>query len=435
MLSFAVYDLLGTLVGLMAVPFLPLLALTRYRHGLGERLGWLPPAVRALRAPVWVHAASVGEVLAADPLVQQLRRQRPDLQVVVSTTSIPGRETARSRLGADAVMLLPIDVCWILSRVMRRLQPRCLVIVETEMWPALIHAAARRAVPAVIVSGRVSVRAAGRYVWVRWLTRAMLERVSACAMQTDADAARIVALGAPSARVTVVGSLKFARAAGAGAAPAAVSELPALLGDRPILVAASTHPGEERLVLDACMPLWPEHPDLLLLIAPRRPERFDEVAQLLAGDGVRHERRSQVHGTVKAATQVLLLDTLGELLDVLPAARGALVGGTIAPVGGHNVLEPAMCGTPVAFGPHTANVAVAAAALLAGGGAVEVRDAAQLCGEWRRLLSAPEAAREMGRRGRAIVETHAAVAEQTFDILRPLLGPVVPPRVVAGRAG
>jgi 3-deoxy-D-manno-octulosonic-acid transferase len=431
MLSYAVYDVLGTIAGVAALPLLPLLALTRHGHGLAERCGWMPRAARRLRTPVWVHAASVGEVLAAEPLVQQLRTQRPDLQLMVTTTSLPGRDTARRRLGADAVMLLPADVCWVVGRVMRRLRPRCLVIVETELWPALIRAAARRAVPCVIVSGRISPRAAERYAWVRWLTRSMLARVSACAMQTDADAARIVALGAPPARVHVVGSLKFAREAGAIAAPGTVSPLVAQLGERPLLIAASTHPGEEQLVLDACAPLWPEHADLLLLIAPRRPERFEEVSQLLARHGVPCQRRSRGGETIAAATRVLLLDTLGELLDVLPAARGVFVGGTIAPVGGHNVLEPAVFGKPVAFGLHTANVADAAAALLRDGGAVQVHDAGELCAEWRRLLADPAAAREMGRRGRAVVEARAAVAEQTFEVVRPLLGPVVPPRADA----
>jgi 3-deoxy-D-manno-octulosonic-acid transferase len=427
MLSYAVYDLLGTVVGLMAVPFLPLLALSRYGRGLGERLGWLPPAVRALRRPVWLHAASVGEVLAAEPLVQQLRRQRPDLAIVLSTTSIAGRETARSRLLVDAVMLLPVDHRWIVGSVLRRLQPRCLIIVETEMWPALIRGAARRAVPCIIVSGRISEGAAARYVWVRQLIRAMLAHVSVCAMQTDADAARIVALGAPLARVRVVGSLKFAREAGAIEGTATMSKIATLLGARPLLVAASTHPGEEQLVLDASAPLWAEQAELLLVIAPRRPERFDEVAQLLTRAGMRHERRSRVHAAVQATTQVLLLDTLGELLDVLPVARGVFVGGTIAPVGGHNVLEPAIFGKPVAFGPHIGNVTAAARALLDGGGAVEVRDAAQLSAEWRRLLTHPQAAVEMGRCGRAVVAARAAVAEQTFDVVRPYLGPVVPP--------
>jgi len=234
--------------------------------------------------------------------------------------------------------------------------------------------------------------------------------------------------------VRVVGSLKFAREVDAIAPRAAVRPLSAVLGDRPLLVAASTHPGEEQLVLDACAPLWQAHAGLLLLIAPRRPERFDEVAQLLARAGVRHQRRREMQGRVEAVTQVLLLDTLGELLDAFPAARGVFVGGTIAPVGGHNVLEPALFGKPVAFGPHTANVADVASALLDAGGAVEVRNSTQLGAEWHRLLADPLAALEMGRRGRALVETRASVAEQTFEILRPLLGPIVPPHTGSGGA-
>jgi 3-deoxy-D-manno-octulosonic-acid transferase len=416
--SYAAYDLAGVLLGLVAMPFLPLLLLTRHGRGLGERFGCFPSAVRRLDHPVWIHAASVGEVLAAQPLIQQLRVQRPEVPILVSTTSIPGRETARTRLAVDAAMLLPIDVSWVVDRVMRQLRPRCLVVVETELWPALLRAAARHAVPSLIVSGRISVRAAARYAWVRWLTRAALSQVAAFAMQTDADAARIVALGAPAERVQVLGSLKFAREAASGMETAQAQETRALGNRRPVLVAASTHPGEEQLVLDACAGLWTAHPALLLVIAPRRPERFEEVERLLAQTGLRYARRSQLGGPVADATQVLLLDTLGELPNLLPAARAVFVGGTVAPIGGHNVLEPAVFGKPVAFGPHTANVSVAAEALLAGAAATRVHDASALGAEWRRLLTQPEVAAQMGARGRAVVAAHAVVAQRTFALLQ-----------------
>ena len=410
------YDLIGTALGFVALPFLPVLLLSRHGRGLGERLGRMPAAVRTLRRPVWVHAASVGEVLAAEPLIEQLRALQPDVPIMVSTTSITGRETARSRR-VDAVMLLPVDVRWIVDRVMRVVQPRCLVLVETEIWPALISAAARHGVPSVMVSGRVSARAARRYAWIRWLTRPVLSQLSACGMQTEADAARIIAMGVPAERVQVLGSLKFAREAARADAAAAVT-MTSLVDGRPLLVAASTHPGEEQLVLDACAGVWAEHPRLLLLIAPRRPERFDEVDQLLAQSGLRHERRTAVHQHVAAATQVLLLDTIGELPNVLAAATAVFVGGTIAPVGGHNVLEPAVCGKPVAFGPHTANVRTAAEALLESGAAVRVHDAGELAAEWQRLLAQPALAREVGARGRALIAARAAVAERTAELVR-----------------
>ena len=416
-MSYAAYDLAGIVLGILALPVLPFLLLTRHGAGLGERLGRLPASMRTVRRPLWVHAASVGEVLAAEPLIAHLRARQPNAPIIVSTTSVTGRETARARLAVEAVTLLPVDVRWIVDRAMQAVRPRCLVIVETEIWPALIRAAARQGVPCVIVSGRISERAARRYGRIRWLTRAVLAQVDAYAMQTEADAARIVAMGAPAARVQVLGSLKFARDLPAGPTTPHPDTIAALVNGRPLLVAASTHPGEEELVLDACAGLWGGHPRLLLLIAPRRPERFEEVARLLARSGLQYEQRSAVRDTVAATTQVLLLDTIGELPNVLAAATAVFVGGTIAPVGGHNVLEPAVCGKPVAFGPYTANVRTAAAALLEAGAAVCVQGAGELATEWERLLAQPALAQEAGLRGRAVLAARAAVAERTAEMV------------------
>lgn len=413
--AYLAYDAAGFPLRLAAALLAPLLP---RGSTLAERFGRIPLSAQSLPHPVWVHAASVGEVLAASALVDQIRRQWPARPVLVSTTSLSGRETARQRLVADAVMLLPLDVGRVVDRVMRAVAPCALVLVETEIWPALIRAAARQDVPCVLVSGRVSARAAARYAWVRWLTRAALAQVQAFAMQTDADGERIVALGAPARRVQVIGSLKFARLRAARPDAGQAAAVPALRDGRVLLVAASTHAGEEQMVLEACAPLWREHSDLLVLLAPRRPERFDEVSALLAQSGVRAQRRSTLNGPVAHGTQVLLLDTLGELPQFLPAARAVFVGGTLVPVGGHNVLEPALFGRPVAFGPRTENVAVAAAALLDAGAADRVHDADGLRAVWRHLLAEPAAADAMGARGRAAIAARAAVAERTFDVLR-----------------
>jgi len=423
-LAYGVYDAAGFVFGCSAMPVLPLLLLTRHGRSLSERLGLVPADARELYRPVWMHAASVGEVLAAAALIDEVRRHWPDRQILVSTTSLAGRETARARAGADAVMLLPLDVRTVVDRVMRRVQPCGLVLVETEIWPGLIRAAARQRVPCMLVSGRISQRAAARYAWVRWLTRPVLAQMNGFAMQTDADAARIVALGAPPERVQVLGSLKYARVNGVDSAAqqSAAAQACAMVDGRPMLVAASTHQGEEQMVLDACAPLWREHQDLLLLIAPRRPERFEEVDQLLVRTGLSWERRSRLSGAVGRTTQVLLLDTLGELSNLLSAARGVFVGGTIVPVGGHNVLEPALFGKPAAFGPFTANVAAAATALLEHDAAIRVYNAAELQKAWDALLRRPQLAEEMGARGRAVVAAHGAVAERTFALVRRCLG-------------
>lgn len=423
-MAYAVYDAVGFVLASATIPVLPLLLLTRHGRSLSERLGGVPLPARDLDHPVWIHAASVGEVLAATTLIDAMRCHWPDRRILISTTSLGGRETARARAGADAVMLLPLDLRPVVDRVMRRVQPCSLILVETEIWPALIRAAARQHVPCTIVSGRISERAAARYAWARWLMRPVLAQVAAFAMQTDTDAARIVALGAPPERVQVVGSLKYARVNGvdSSAQRSAAAQACTIIDGRPLLVAASTHDGEEQMVLDACVPLWREHPDFLLLIAPRRPERFDEVDQLLARAGLSWQRRSQLSGAVGRATQVLLLDTLGELPNLLPAARGVFVGGTIVPIGGHNVLEPALFGKPVAFGPFTANVAAAANALLEDGAAILVHGAAELRAAWDALLRGPQLAEEMGARGRAVVDARSAVVEETLAVVRRCLG-------------
>jgi 3-deoxy-D-manno-octulosonic-acid transferase len=423
-LAYVAYDAAGVLLGICAAPFLPLLSLTRHGRDLSERLGRAPSAARELDHPVWIHAASVGEVLAAAALIDEVRRHWPGRHILLSTTSLAGRETARARAGADVVTLLPLDIGPVVERVMRSVRPSGLILVETEIWPALIRAAARQDVPCMMVSGRVSERAAARYTWVRWLTRPALARIDAFAMQTEADAARIVALGAPPERVQVIGSLKYARgnAVDSAAQQTAAAQACAMVDGRPLLIAASTHPGEEQMAVDACLALWREHPDLLLLVAPRKPERFDEVDQSLVRTGVSWERRSRLSGAVSRATQVLLLDTLGELPNLLPAARGVFVGGTIVPVGGHNVLEPALFGKPAAFGPFTSNVAAAADALLAHSAAVRVHSAAELRTAWEALLRRPRLAEEMGARGRAVVAARGAVAQRTFALVRRCLG-------------
>lgn len=379
-----------------------------------ERLGRLAPEVAGLagRAPLWIHAASVGEVLSAEPLVERLRRQEPGRAIFLSTTSVTGRATARQRLRVPAT-LLPLDLPPLVARVLRRLRPAALVILETEIWPGLIGAAARAAVPVLFVSARITPGAAAVYARFGFLFRRALARVTAVAAQTEADAGRFIALGVPPERVTVLGSLKLA-AGGDGEGP----PCPVALGDRPVLVAASTQPGEEDAVLDACDSLWPDHREVLLVLAPRRPERFAEVAALLDRRGLSWSRRSAGSATVGAGERVLLLDTVGELARFFPGARAAFVGGTLAAHGGHNVLEPVTAGVPVAFGPHLENVREAADLLLACGGGVEVGDAAELARAWRDVLDRPEAARQRAEGARAELRARRRVADAAADLVR-----------------
>ena len=416
-----VYDLIGVVMTLVVAPLVPLVRRSRHGERLDERFGIVPTAARGLARPLWLHAASVGEVLSTEPLIRELRRERPDLPIVVSTTSTTGRATAAERLGADAVMLLPLDVAWIVRRCLRALQPRLLVIVETEIWPALIREVSATGTPVAIVSGRISEPAARRYRRVRWFLRRVLQRIDLIARQSDTDAERMRSLGAPGERIVTLGSLKFARDTGAGPPRPRRGRL-SLRAERPIFVAASTQPGEEDLVIDACTGLWQRDPHVLLVVAPRRPDRFAEVAALLERRGLAFVRRSTNGASLDAHTQVLLLDSLGELADAFPAARAVYVGGTMGGVGGHNVLEPAVFARPVSFGPDTTNVAAAAQELLDAGAARRVADAAELASVWGALLDDPESAQSQGRAGRAVVDRQTAVAARTAAVLLPYLG-------------
>jgi 3-deoxy-D-manno-octulosonic-acid transferase len=416
------YDAATIAAGVLAAPVLPLLALTRYGVGLSERLGTLPATASALEGAgaIWIHAASVGEVLAATSLIEGLRARHADWPILLSATSMTGRETARKLPGVAAAVLAPIDLRWIVGSALRRIRPRLLVVMETEIWPALLRAARALRIPVVVVSGRISVRAARRYALIRPLLRETLQCVSAFAMQTQADADRLLALGAPRDRVRVIGSLKYARFMPANGPGDGRCTLPGTDG-RAVLIAASTQPTEEQLVLEACAGLWPAHPDCLLIIAPRRPERFEEVNRLLTQMGVRSERRSQLAGSVRPETQAVLLDSVGELRSLVGGARAVFVGGTVASLGGHNVLEPAAAAVPVCFGPHTENVKEAADALLAGGGGTRIHDASELREFWRRALTEPEAARAMGACALRVVRARAEVVTETLAVLEQVL--------------
>lgn len=411
-LAYVAYDVAGALAAFVCLPALPFLLAVR-GDAFRERLGLLPQARAPLAEPVWIHAASVGETLAAKPLVEEIRCRAAGIPIVFSTTSLTGRALAGREILPELGMLLPLDVLGISGRVLEGLRPRCLVLVETEIWPGLLRAAGRQGVPVVVVSGRLSERALGRYRLAAPLFRAALANVAAFGMQSEADAARVIELGAPSERVRVTGSLKASRRPENRSA--------GKLGERRVLVAASTQPGEEEVVLDACRELWDEFGDLLLLLAPRRPERFADAERLLAERRIRYERRSAMQTEVSADTQALLLDSLGELPRLLPGARAVFVGGTIAPLGGHNLLEPATFARPVAFGPHTENVAEAAAALIEAGGGEMVRDAGDLQRLWRRLLADRAAADEMGLRAQRVAERGAGALERTWELLAPHL--------------
>jgi len=390
-----------------------------------ERLGRLAPADRLAlsRGPVlWMHAASVGELRAARPLLAALRSSRPGHVVLATTLTRTGLALARELPEVDVAMLLPLDAARPVRSLLDAVRPEAFCFTETEIWPTLLGELARRHVPTFMVSGRVSPRTAARVRWLRPLYRGALAEV-VCGMQSAEDAERVIALGADPARVHVVGNLKFEDVS--GDAPESVRTLGALLGGRPMLVAGSTHEGEDAIVLDAYAQLVARHPRLVLLLAPRHPERLDGVARMVMEHGSTLARyRALVAGdaALGAGPTVVLLDVMGPLAHCYALGVAAFVGGSLVPVGGHNVLEPARAGRPVLVGPYTATAAEAVGRILDADGGRRVHSADELAGAVLAFLDDAAAARDMGRRAQAAIAAGEGALARHVALIESYLG-------------
>lgn len=410
---------LAALAALCAAPpgLLLLLARPGARVGLRERLGFGFAPGQAPPGCVWVHAASVGEALAAARLVAHLRAA--GRAVCASTQTVTGRDVLRRALPGVPCALAPLDHPWCVAAALGRVRPAALVLVETELWPSWIRAASERGVPVVSVSARLSERSLAGWRRAGPLGRGIARRLSAVGARSDDDAARFAALGVPAERIRVTGDLKLDADA---AAPPLAPELAAALEGPPLLVAASTHAGEEDAALAALAALEAARVPARLLVAPRHPERFGEVVGRLLTAGRRVRRRSALGPAELAPGEVLLLDSVGELPAVFARAALAFVGGTLVPRGGHNVVEPARAGCPVVVGPHVENVAQAVRDLEASGALVRVADAAGLARACVELLADPAEARRRGARGRALVEAARGAVERSAALVEESLG-------------
>jgi 3-deoxy-D-manno-octulosonic-acid transferase len=392
-----------------------------YRRRWRERLAWYGPAGPAARGAIWFHAVSVGEAEAAFPLIRAMARRFPGTPILVTTTTPTGSERVRAVLGeAVAHVYLPYDLPGAVGRFLARFQPRLSVVMETEIWPNLYRACALRGIPLAIVNARLSERSAKGYAKLGGLTRQTLAQVRLVAAQTEADAARFVAVGARPEAVAVPGNIKYDLELPEDYARQGAALRAALFGGRPVWIAASTHEGEEALVLRAFARLREDCPDLLLVLVPRHLPRFDPVAGLCQAGGWRLARRSLGEGA--AGAEVFLLDTLGELRLFYAAADIAFVGGSLVPVGGHNILEPALAGLPVVFGPHMFNFKDAAARLREAGGAAQIDDADGLARQVGAWLRDPQARRQAGENGRRFVETGRGALGRVEAALAGLLG-------------
>jgi tetraacyldisaccharide 4'-kinase len=404
------------LLGLIGFPFILLYVLwrgvrdRRYFHGLPERLGLLPPDLRQTSdGAIWLHAVSVGEVLSAVELLTRLRRELPFARLFVSTTTLAGRALADQKLTglADGIFYAPIDYCFAVRRVLRTLRPAVVAVMETEIWPNLYREARRAGCGLVILNGRISDRAIGRYLKLSWFFRGVLEQPDAILAQSAISQRRYLALGAGGGKVRLGGNLKYDFEPRGAEVAEPVERFLDAAKPRWIWIAASTMPGidaadvdEDDIVIDAWRALESRYPELLLILAPRRPERFDLAAQRLASAGLAFARRSTL--PAGAGARVLLLDSIGELSGLFSRAQVVFMGGSLARRGGHNILEPAFYSVPTIVGPHMENFPEIAAGFRAGDGLVTIGSGAELAGTVAALLDDPRRRASVGERARSL---------------------------------
>ena len=423
---YMLYDLALCLSAVVLVPYYLLRGL-RYgktRRGIRERLGWFDPGqldVLAGRKVIWVHAVSVGETRAAVPLLKALRHRYPDAALVISNVTETGRAIARELRDVDLCLFFPFDLSWAVRRVLRQVNPSLVLIIETELWPNFLRHLRNSNVPVLLVNGRFSDRSFPRYLMGRRLFRPLLKMLTAFCMQSRKDAQRARRIGAPPARVHVTGNLKFDVAAKVPDAQGRqrLRETLRLPEDVPIWVAGSTHAGEEELVARICRELATAGVPQLLILVPRHPERARQIGDMLSGQGLAWALRSELGSRVESlrANEVLLVDSIGEMLNFYTVADLVFVGGSMVNVGGHNILEASLLRKPVLFGPHMHNFKEISALVLSCGAGFQVDSEADLKRRIQQLLSDPLLSREMGAHGYQLLAEHAGATARTLDVI------------------
>jgi len=454
-MTYLLYNILFTFFLIFAGPYFLFRALIdeRFRRELIQRMGFLPTL--SLKRPIWVHAASVGEVFCSIPLLKIIKKEFPQCHIVLTTMTRTGHEAARIQIPeADTVLFFPIDHPLVIRRAIKRIKPSLLLIAETELWPNLLRRCGEKGIPIVLFNGRVSQKSLRGYLFLKSLFKGCLKSITAFLMQTEEDRARIIEIGAPAEKTSVVGNLKFDQTFST-IAPQGVEQTAksfGLCGNEKILIAGSTHDGEEEILISLFKDLRKIHPYLILLLAPRHLDRLGEVEKILKRESIPWKKRSgftplesptlhTLHGGVKAPSLltgltmdqdrsdqgknelswVILLDTMGELMGLYSLGTLVFIGGSLVPVGGHNPLEPLFFKKCVLFGPFMFNFSEVSRGLIESGGATLVTGKKDLLLHLKHLLSDERACKEMGEKGFQFLQKHQGATERIFKEIRPFL--------------
>lgn len=427
---YLLYDLALMIVALVAVPYYFFRGLRqgKIRRGIRERLGFFPGSkldpVRGEKI-IWVHAVSVGETRAAVPLVRELKRQRPDHRLILSNVTETGHAVAQEIPEIDLCLFFPFDFTRVVRRVFQKVRPRMIIIVETEIWPNFVRQAADRGIPVILANGRISDRSYPRYRWIRFLLRPILDRFSAFCMQSELDAERIIGLGAAKERVQVTGNLKFdTKPLELGQTQIEEFKIELRLPKNlQIIVAGSTHAGEEEIILEAYRKLLQEGRNILLMLVPRHPERCRSVSELLASNGISFTLRSRIDRLDRPLRtgEVLLVDTMGEMLRLYATADLVFLGGSLVNIGGHNALEASLMKKPVIFGPCMQNFKEISNLLIQAGGGRQV-SREELPEVMAHLLDHPKQRRDMGEKGYSLFQDNVGATAQTLEVIEEIIG-------------
>lgn len=413
---FLIYNLLSLL---SLIAYSPLLL---FKKGPEDKLSYLSERLGISKyedADIWVHAVSVGEVIAALPFLKALKKELPELKVAFSTTTNTGQKIAREKFPeANRIMYMPWDTGLCINKAVRFLKPKIFITIETELWPVLFRKLKKAGSHIVLVNGRISPESFKGYKRLKFFMKRLLALVDSLYMQGDGDAERIIAIGAKPEKVKVMGNLKFDAEFHK---PHELAEWMNRL-DGQVLVAGSTHKGEEEIILDSYETIKKSIANLKLILAPRHPERFNEAERILKERKIDYMRRSQITDHGLRITDVILLDTIGELPQIFSKASVAFIGGSLLPFGGHNILEPAYWGKPIVFGPHMENFPIAKE-FLKDGAALMVKNSAEITAAIEDLLKNTEKATQMGMKAKAIINSNTGAVERAVSLVRSFLGP------------
>jgi 3-deoxy-D-manno-octulosonic-acid transferase len=427
---YSLYSLLLFLALIVSTPWwlVQMLRYGKYRAGWSERMGKVPDRLfnQVAVNTIWIHAVSVGEVLAISRVIEELKRRFPAWRIVISTTTDTGQKLARERFGENNVFYLPLDLPMWVTAYLQALRPKLLVLAESEFWPNLLHEAHKSGASVAVVNARVSNRSLPGYLRFRSLVKRVMQNVDIFLAQSDDDAKRLVQIGAPSDRVQVSGNLKFevkphATAAIVEAFEGAVNREE--IG--PVIVAGSTLEGEEAMLVEMFRQVAARYPGALLVLAPRHPERFGAVVSLLASSRLRRQLRSEWDGAKAIAGGIFLVDTIGELASLYEFADLAFIGGSLVPRGGHNVLEAAQFGTAILVGPHTENFRDIVAVFLRSD-ALRVVTPQSLTPTVLHLLESHDERDALGDRAAEVMQSQQGATQRTVDTLLRLLAARVP---------